>query len=242
VYLVSGGAGGIGAAIGRHLAQAGAHVVVAGRDEARAAATAAQLGGSAVALDARDPDQTEARVGEVLARLGRLDGIANCAGSILIKPAHQTRTAELSETIAQNLITAFSAVRAAGRHMTQGGAVLLFSTAAARLGLPNHEAIAAAKAGVEGLVRSAAATYAPRKLRVNAIAPGLVRTPLSARLTESKPSLDASTALHALGRIGEPEDIAPLAAFLLSPESGWITGQVFGADGGLSTVRTRQGG
>jgi NAD(P)-dependent dehydrogenase (short-subunit alcohol dehydrogenase family) len=123
--------------------------------------------------------------------------------------------------------------------MGKGGSVVLVSSAAARLGLANHEAIAAAKAGVIGLTLSAAATYAARGLRVNAVAPGLVRTPLTARITGSEAALKASTALHALGRIGEPEDVASAIAWLLDPAQSWVTGQVLGVDGGLATLRSR---
>jgi NAD(P)-dependent dehydrogenase (short-subunit alcohol dehydrogenase family) len=123
--------------------------------------------------------------------------------------------------------------------MPAGGSVVLFSTAAARTGLPNHEAIAAAKGGVQGLMLSAAATYAPRGLRVNAIAPGLVRTPLTARITSSPAALQASAAMHALGTVGEPDDVASLAAWLLGPDARWVTGQLYGIDGGLGTVRAK---
>jgi NAD(P)-dependent dehydrogenase (short-subunit alcohol dehydrogenase family) len=117
----------------------------------------------------------------------------------------------------------------------KGGALVLFSTAATRVGLPNHEAIAAAKAGVEGLARSAAATWAARGVRVNVVAPGLVETPLSAHLTRPGPSLDASLRLHPLGRIGLPSDIVPaVRAALFSP---WMTGQVLVVDGGLSGLK-----
>jgi NAD(P)-dependent dehydrogenase (short-subunit alcohol dehydrogenase family) len=123
--------------------------------------------------------------------------------------------------------------------MTTGGSVLLFSSAAGRIGLANHEAIAAAKAGVIGLTLSAAATYAPRKLRFNCIAPGLVQTSMSEKITSNQSAAAFSRALHPLGRLGEPADIAPLAAVLLSDEGSWITGQVFGVDGGLATVKTK---
>jgi 3-oxoacyl-[acyl-carrier protein] reductase len=124
--------------------------------------------------------------------------------------------------------------------MQAGGSIVLSSSAAARVGLANHEAIAAAKAGVIGLMLSAAASYAPRGIRVNCVAPGLVRTPLTARTTANEASLAASTGMHALGRIGEPEDVAAAIAWLLDPAQGWVTGQVIGVDGGLATVRPRQ--
>ena len=120
-----------------------------------------------------------------------------------------------------------------------GGSIVLVSSAAARIGLANHEAIAAAKAGVIGLTLSAAATYGPRRIRVNCVAPGLVRTPMTSRLTANEVSLKASTAMHPLGRIGEPGDVASAIEWLLNPEQSWVTGQVLGIDGGLGSVRAR---
>lgn len=164
-------------------------------------------------------------------------GVVNAVGSILLKPAHLTSEAELAETIRLNLQTAFAVVRAAGKVMTDGGSVLLFASSASEVGLPNHEAIAAAKAAVGGLTRSAAATYAPRGLRVNALAPGLVDTPLASRITGNPKSREVSVAMHPIGRIGVAEDIAPAARWLLDPASGWVTGQVIALDGGMSRVR-----
>nr|MCU0624746.1 SDR family oxidoreductase [Gemmatimonadaceae bacterium] len=149
------------------------------------------------------------------------------------------RPDEFEQVLRLNLVTAFNAVRAAGRIMPAagGGAVVLVSSAAARVGLANHEAIAAAKAGVEGLARSAAATYAAKGLRVNVVAPGLVRTPLAARITGSPTAEQASLAMHPIGRLGEPDDIAAAIAFLLDPAQTWTTGQVLGVDGGLGALK-----
>ena len=115
------------------------------------------------------------------------------------------------------------------------------SSCAGQVGIPNHEIIGAVKAAVSGLTRSAAATYAPNGLRVNAVAPGLVDTPLAERLTKNDAALEASRSMHPLGRIGEPSEIAPVIDWLLGPESGWVTGQVVGVDGGISTVKPRGG-
>lgn len=120
-----------------------------------------------------------------------------------------------------------------------GGSIVLCATAAARIGLPNHEAIAAAKGGVMGLMLSAAASYAPRNIRVNCVAPGLVNTPLSTRITSNEAAMKASSAMHALGRIGRADDVASGIAWLLDPENNWVTGQTLGIDGGLGTVRGR---
>ena len=123
--------------------------------------------------------------------------------------------------------------------MPQGGSIVLISSAAARLGMPHHETIAAAKAGVQGLALAAAATYARRNLRVNCVAPGLTRTALTQAITVNEKVAAGSRSMHALGRFGEPSEVASAIAWLLDPEQAWITGQVIGVDGGLATVRTR---
>ena len=238
--LILGAAGGIGSALARRLAGDGTRLGLAGRSSAPLNALGSELGGVPLVMDAREPEAVERAAQRVLDQFGRLDGVVNCVGSLLLKPAHLTSAEEWDLTMAQNLRTAFGAVRAAGLVMTGPGAVVLLSSAAARTGLANHEAIAAAKAGVIGLTLSAAASYASRGIRVNAVAPGLVRTPLAASITANEPALKASAAMHPLGRIGEPDDVAAAIAWLLSDAAGWVTGQVLGVDGGLSTVRTRR--
>ena len=237
--LILGAAGGIGGALARRLAASGVKLVLAGRDPARIEALAADTGGTPFVLDATKPAEVEAAAAKAVEAHGRLDGLANCVGSILLKPAHLTSEEEWDAVVSTNLKSAYASVRAAARAMTAGGSVVLVSSAAARIGLANHEAIAAAKAGVIGLALSAAATYAPKGIRVNAVAPGLVRTPMTARITGNEAALKASTAMHALGRVGEPDDVASAIAWLLDPAQSWVTGQVIGVDGGLATLRSR---
>jgi NAD(P)-dependent dehydrogenase (short-subunit alcohol dehydrogenase family) len=242
VFIILGATGGIGSALSHRLAHGGSRLVIGARHASKLHSLADAIGAHPHVLDATDTDAVQTCVHQAVAQFGRLDGIANCVGTLLLKPAHLTSDAEWAEAIAVNLGSAFATVKAGARAMMkQGGSIVLVSSVAARFGLANHEAIAAAKAGVIGLVLSAAASYAPRSIRVNAVAPGMVRTPLTERLTSSEPALQASTAMHALGRIGEPSDIASAMAWLLDPEQTWVTGQVLSVDGGMSSVKPRGG-
>lgn len=241
-YVILGGTGGIGSALCRQLAEDGAQLYVGARDETKLAALAEETGAQTLALDATNFAQVDDFFAKAKASLGRIDGAACCVGSLILKPAHTTSEAEWMQTVAQNLTAAFTTVRGAARTMTgnpDGGSIALVSSVASRIGLSNHEAIAAAKGGINGLTLSAAATYARSKIRVNAVAPGLVRTPLADPLTANEVMLKASTQMHPLGRIGEPEDVASLLAWLLNPANSWITGQIIGADGGLGSVKAR---
>lgn len=239
VFLILGAGGGIGSRLAERLAAQGARLLLAGRTESPLAALARKTGGTARTLDARSFDEVESCVEQAIDEFGRLDGVVNCVGSILLKPAHRTTREEFDDVIGTNLASAFALVRASARRIEEGGSIVLVSTTAAQTGLANHEAIAAAKAGVVGLARSAAATYAARRVRVNCVAPGLVDTPLASRITGNKASLDASIQMHPLGRIGVPDDVASAVEWLLGSESGWVTGQVLSIDGGLAHVRPR---
>lgn len=246
-YVVVGASGGIGSELCRRLVARGpCKLMLAARDTAKLESLADELRAinaeatvTTRALDATDPAAVDAAFAEATAEFGSISGAANLCGSILLKPAHLTSDAEFGDTLAVNLLTAFYVLRAAVKAMPNGGSVVLMSTVATKIGLMNHEAIAAAKGAINGLTISAAATYAPRGLRVNAVAPGLVRTPLSARLTSSEATLKASTAMHPLGRIGEPGDVAEVIAWLLDPATVWVTGQIISVDGGLSSVRAK---
>ena len=246
-YVVIGAAGGIGSAMCRMLARKGARLFLVGQTAGKLEAFAAEFSelrpdGEYVprVADATASADIDACFAEASAKFGKLAGATNLVGSLLLKPAHLTTDAEFDQALRLNAHTAFYTVRAAAKAMMEtGGSIVLASTVAARIGLVNHEAIAAAKGAVSGLVLAAAATYASRNIRVNAVAPGLVMTPLTAKITSNELSLKASTAMHPLGRVGEPNDVAAAIAWLLDPATTWVTGQTIGVDGGLSTVKAK---
>ena len=242
VYLIVGGSGGIGAEVTRQLVANGAVVVVTGRDRGRLATIGSETGAITLELEAKNSTAVDAVLQYIDANFGHLDGVVNCAGSILLKPAHLISDHEFAETLALNLTTAFNVLRASTRMLMRqsgGGSIVLCSSVAARRGLLNHEAIAAAKAGVEGLALAAAASYARYKVRVNCVAPGLTRTNLTQSLTHNDAIAKASAALHPLGRIGEPSEVGSAICWLLNSQQAWITGQVIGVDGGLGSVQAR---
>jgi NAD(P)-dependent dehydrogenase (short-subunit alcohol dehydrogenase family) len=242
VMLVIGGSGGIGSAVARRLAGGGGQLFLAGRNAERLKSVTTETGAQAMELDARDSAAVDGAFQSVMASCGRIDGVVNCAGSILLKPAHLISDQEFADTLATNLTTTFNVVRAATRIMMRqpdGGSIVLCSSVAARRGLVNHEAIAAAKAGVEGLALAAAASYARYRVRVNCVAPGLTRTELTRSLTQNESVAKMSAALHPLGRIGEPTEVASAICWLLDREQSWVTGQVIGVDGGLGHLQAR---
>ena len=234
---IIGASGSIGSTLARRLIQNGRQVLLVGRSHEKLEALSHDLKQPFAVVEMSTSASLEETLRSDAELNGGFSGLVNCIGSVVLKPAHVTSDEEFRQTFETNLFTAFATVRAGAKLLRErGGAIVLFSSAAAEIGIQNHEAIAAAKAGVIGLGRSAAATYAPSNIRVNVISPGLVRTELTRRIWENAASAAASSTLHALGRLGEPEQVASLAAWLLDPENHWITGQVIGIDGGLGHV------
>jgi len=238
VYLVIGANGGVGCDLAMRLLKRGAKVIVAGRDQDKISALAESLNSKYFLCDATNFKHMQDCVEFARTAYGRLDGVANCVGSILLKPAHLTTEEEWQSVITANLSSAFATVKYAAKAMMgKGGSIVLVSSCAAHVGLPNHEAIAAAKSGVEGLVRSAAATYARQQIRVNCVAPGLLNTKMSQPIMSNDAKLQASIDMHALGRIGSAADISTVLDWLLGEQSNWVTGQSISVDGGLSSLR-----
>lgn len=167
----------------------------------------------------------------------RLDGYAHFSGSILLKPLHLTRLEEWEDVMRRHVTTAYVGLRCVLPLMKQqgDGSVVLISSTASRIGLQNHEAIAAAKGALEALVRSCAATYAP--IRFNCVAPGLTRSRMSQRIVENENALKSSLQLQAIQKLAEPDDQAEAISFLLSQRSRMITGQTMAVDGGLSSTK-----
>jgi NAD(P)-dependent dehydrogenase (short-subunit alcohol dehydrogenase family) len=237
-FLIHGGSGGIGAALARRLSQAGHRLHLTGRDAARLSAVAAETGASFSVMDAGDPASIAAAT---QAAGSALSGVAYAVGTINLKPLARLTADDFLHDFRINAQGAALAVQAAlpALKAVEGGAsVVLFSSVAVAQGFTAHASVSMAKGAVEGLTRALAAELAP-KIRVNAIAPSLTRTPLAKALTGNEQMAQAIAQMHALGRLGEADDIAALAAFLLSGDTGWMTGQIIGVDGGRSSLRTK---
>lgn len=236
--LIYGATGGIGAACARALRAKGYALHLTARDETQLSALAHELDASHTVADIQTPDafaRVAAAAGPTLA------GLIYAVGTIDLKPLARLSASDFDRDFALNARGAALAVQAALpalKAAPSGAAIVLFSSVAARHGFPAHASIAMAKGAVEGLTLSLAAELAPQ-VRVNAIAPSLTRTKLATSLTGNERLASGIAALHPIARLGEPADMANVAAFLISSEAGWITGQIVGVDGGRSTLRVK---
>ncbi|MEM0967689.1 MAG: SDR family oxidoreductase [Verrucomicrobiota bacterium] len=242
VALIGGITGGVGSSLAEKFVEEGWQVAGYGRSEERLRSFVEESPDASVyQADATDSAQVDAVVEKLLEKTGRIDAYVHCVGSILLKPAHSCSDEDFDQTINLNLRSAFFGLRAAVRPMLKGdgGAITLVSSVASLAGLPNHEAIGAAKGGINGLVRSAASTYANKGIRVNAVAPGMVETGMAKPLLGSEQAKRLSASMHPLGRAGLPGDVSSALFFLSQPENSWITGQIWSVDGGMGHVRQR---
>lgn len=167
-----------------------------------------------------------------------IDGLAYCPGNISLKPFNRIKPADFVADYNLQVGGAIKVLQAALPALKKSGnaSVLLYSTLAVQAGLPFHSLVSASKGAIEGLTKALAAELAPA-IRVNCIAPSLTDTPLAGSLLNTPEKREAGAQRHPLKRIGRAEDIAALSAFLLTNKSGWITGQIIHADGGLSTLK-----
>lgn len=238
-YLIVGGSSDIGIILCRALLEEGAAVTLLARDSSRLAEFPEGEVGKFIG-DANDEELVkEAVISAISAGNGRLDGVVHLVGSFAVRPPHAMSLEAFEQVITTNLSSAFVTLSIACKQMLRngGGRVVFTSSVAGSLGLANHEAIAAAKGGVESMVRSAAATYSKRGIRVNAVAPGLTDTRLSRPITSSSATKEAAVGMIPLKRINEPEEVSSTIQWLLTDAPDNITGQVFHLDGGMSNVR-----
>ena len=166
-----------------------------------------------------------------------LDGFVYCPGSINLKPFKMLSEETFNEDLQLNFMGLIKSLKAVEDRLKKSdqASLVFFSTVAVKMGMPFHTSVAAAKGAIEGFAKALAAEYAPQ-YRVNVIAPSLTDTPLASRLLGNEKKKEKMDERHPLKRVGTPQDIAKVAAFLLSDESSWVTGQILGIDGGMSTL------
>lgn len=239
IALITGAAGGLGQALAKKLHATGWQLILVSREASRLKAA---FGNAHLQIEADCSTTAGVKHLFAVAKAQQLQAtaLAHCIGNIRLGALHRMSEIDFNDSLSANLISAFHTL--AGfvgslRETSQFGSAIFVSSAAARIGTPNHEAVAAAKAGLEGMVRGAAASYAAAGIRINAVAPGIMETPASARLIGSPSAREAAARQYPLPGIGRPEELAELMAWLLSEQAARVTGQIWSMDGGFSSIR-----
>jgi NAD(P)-dependent dehydrogenase (short-subunit alcohol dehydrogenase family) len=238
-YLVTGASSGIGQATASMIAQFGGKVIASGRDEARLQKTLSALtpgAPHAISVQALiDADQTVDWIKGLVELHGPLTGVFHAAGVELIRPVRLTKQVHLNDVFGSSLYSAFGIARAISQKnmFADGGSVVFMSSVGGSIGQSGMTAYSAAKAGIDGMVRSLACELASRSIRVNSIAAGAIKTAMHERYSKMSgaEATDDFEKGHLLG-FGEAEDVANAALFLLSAASRWITGSTLAVDGG----------
>tara|TARA_Y100000816_G_scaffold111584_1_gene78080 strand:- start:1163 stop:1867 length:705 start_codon:yes stop_codon:yes gene_type:complete len=230
--LIIGATGSIGSALSRKLVSQGKQVHLVGRNESETSALAKELNSTFTVADVLTENYSD----QIISDAGDIDGLAFCVGSIDLKPIRLSKKSDYMQSFNLNLISATEIIRACHEKLKSNkGSIILFSTVAAKRGFLNHSIISSAKAAVEGLTVALAAEFAPN-IRVNCIAPSLSESKIAAPMLKNVKMAESIAKMHALKRIGKGDDFSSLASFLLNEESSWVTGQIFGVDGGRSSV------
>lgn len=240
--IITGAAAGIGRATADRLAAEGAHVLIADIDAAGAKAAAEEIqadGGIAawIQTDVTDEAQIEAMADQCLEQFERVDILVNNAGVAVPGSVTSMSTDAWSRVMDINLRSMYLAMRFTIPHMTQGGAIINMSSGQALLGFPGWAGYAATKGAAISLTQQAAVEYARQGIRVNAVAPGTIMTPMNQKIFDEAKEPDALAKAwgdqHALGRFGRSEEVASVIAFLASDDSSFVTGVCIPVDGGM---------
>ena len=244
LIMITGASGGLAGAVASRLQGEGWNLALVTRDLNRLSQNPAVTKSCLIEADVSTASGADHAIAQCVSETGRAPAaLINCAGSIMMAPLHKTREDQYRQCIQANLDTGFFSLRAfvnGCMAQKQPGVAILVSSVAARIGVSNHEAVAASKAAVESLARSAAATYSRDNIRVNAVAPGLMRSPATEWLFSTPKNTRQLDAQYPLGRHGQVDDVASTIAWLVSDEASWITGQVLPVDGGFTAVRPLQ--
>ena len=253
VVLVVGGTTGLGLSAAKAIVRAGARIVMVGRNPETASAAQRELGANAVPFigDAADPTTADQAAALAVETFGRLDGLYHVAGgsgrSLGDGPLHEITDEGWTRTLQWNLTSVFQSNRAVLRHLVernQGGTLLNMTSVLGYSPSPAHfstHAYATAKAAIIGMTRTSAAHYAPHNIRINAVAPALVATPMSERAQGNESIMNFIRTKQPLdhGRIGRPDDLDGAVVFFMSDASRFVTGQVLAIDGGWSVSEGR---
>ena len=233
-HLIFGATGAIGSSLAHQLNDVGEQCNLIGRNETELKELSSKLNCKFSICDVLDPDFTKNLKDELSTQ--DIAGIAYCIGSIDLKPFRLTKTKDFISCFTLNLVAVTDIIKIFEENLKKNnGSIVLFSTVAVKQGFPNHTIVSSAKGAIEGLTLALAAEFAPN-VRVNCIAPSLTNSKISNFLLKNEKVAEGIAKMHPMKRIGQGEDSASVAKFLLTDESSWITGQILGVDGGRSSV------
>ena len=231
-YVIFGATGSIGSSLAEQLKNSGNDIHLVARNDSQLNSISEKLACSHTVADVLEDGFIE----KVKSDISEIKGLAYCVGSIDLKPLRMVNEQDFQKCMKLNLYSAVEAIKGFQESLKKNkGSIVLFSTVAAQRGFTNHAIIASAKAAVEGLTVSLAAEFAPN-IRVNCIAPSLTNSKIAEPMLKNKVLAESIAKAHPLKRLGEGQDSAALAKFLLTDESSWMTGQIIAVDGGRSKL------